>query len=311
MVMAGWSALAFAQGQVPEVELTSAAAVREMCASVSGVESNLPEDPIERGRVRAQLRAARERVARQLNVVALPSTQFRFIEYDEDRSELEIDTRRNLRAFGGDVELFPAGFAGLRVTPADARRLVDLQRRGQLSLRIAFVLGAGTSDRPCFAVSRPGAPTVVRIEVAYLELVGAEGRVLARKDTERYEDLVEELRAARALGAGPSVVISGPTVSGDTAVAAVFAGEAARPIQRSLLDCYRQGLRLNARLQGALVVAIEIQSSGQVRSARLEVDSLGDAATSGCILAALRAVPMPRRRRGETRVSVPILLALP
>jgi hypothetical protein len=82
---------------------------------------------------------------------------------------------------------------------------------------------------------------------------------------------------------------------------AVLSGKAAQA-----RGCYERALRQNPQLEGRLAVAMRIGLQGQVCSASLVNDGLGDPAVATCVLQNLRSMTYPAPKGGCVDVQVPM-----
>lgn len=290
------------------------------CALAAGAASRA--EASERGRalenVRQLHRACREAEQpgrRTLYSVVIPPRSYRLGPLD-DEGFLPIDTRRNLRAFDGAAQLFPSSMEsiGFIAGRARARELIDAVRQGA-PLRIGFFLGFDNPDRsPCLL--RPAAVTTVRMDVAYVELLRRDGRVLAREDTERLRAWIDDRAIDAVPGRGPRGVLG--------AASRVGAGIAPEPWQRALAAanqgavhdaigaCHAAGVTRGASAEGQVVVRLAVDGrSGAVRESEVELSSIGDDEEASCIAQAIgRHLRLPPSTEGGTiALSVPVRLA--
>ena len=253
---------------------------------------------------------------RELFVVAIPATGWAFGQYSASDSFLPIDTRRNLRAFRGAVELFPSRLEsiGFVATAARARELAAGRTRGG-ALRLGFFLGFDDARRSACLIRPAAGVTTVRFDVAFVELTDARGRVVAREDSDRLRGWLEEREHDAVAGTGPRGVLGSPS----TAVGEVPASwrdavgrASAGPLARAIGACHAQGIQHGASGQGGVVVRVVVDARGAVRSAEVELTSIGDADDAACIARAVGAAlqfPPDPAVRGEVAVSVPVRLA--
>ncbi|MEB2312513.1 MAG: AgmX/PglI C-terminal domain-containing protein [Sorangiineae bacterium] len=101
--------------------------------------------------------------------------------------------------------------------------------------------------------------------------------------------------------AGPGVC--GGTCDG-TAPAALQSALAAKAGQAR--GCYERALRLNPTLQGRLVVAVRVGPQGQVCSASLASNSLGDPTVGSCVVQMFRSGSFPPAQGGCVDTQVPM-----
>lgn len=70
--------------------------------------------------------------------------------------------------------------------------------------------------------------------------------------------------------------------------------------------CYERALRLNPTLEGRIMVAARLGSQGQVCSANVTQNSLGDATVASCISQMFRSGKFPAPKGGCVDVQVPL-----
>jgi hypothetical protein len=99
----------------------------------------------------------------------------------------------------------------------------------------------------------------------------------------------------------------------NTACSGECAGEATAEVRQTLRgkagqarSCYNRALSQNSALSGKLLVGVRIGPAGQVCSASLVSDTLGDDSVSRCVLQRFRAGPYPKPTGGCVDVQVPI-----
>jgi len=274
-------------------------------------------EPVESGaEMRAACRAAVTEGPRTLHVVTLDDWSFAPESgvYDDF---LPIDTRRNLRVFGGEVELLPAGLEPIGFF-ASAERMAALRavaRRGGV-LRIGFFLGFDNHHGTVCLV-RPGvAVTTVRMDVAFVELLDAGGGVVARDDTERLRAWMDDVERDGVPGEGPrgafgrATLASGPGgLPDDWQRAIERANDGAG--RRALARCHRQGRARGAAREGRVVLRLDVDGrSGRVADAEVALSSVGDDQEAACIAVVARtALRFPARPIGRVPVSLIVRLA--
>ena len=241
---------------------------------------------------------------------------WRFGERDDEM--LLVDTRRNLRAIGGHVELFasrlePIGF----VASEERAAALEAAREAGARLRIGFFLGFDEPDRSaCVLRSRHGI-TTVRMDVAYLELIGADGGVLAREDTERFRAWHDD--AERTRPDGPSATIEGATVAGASApepwrraLETAMSGALAT----RLVGCHREGIGRGAAPLAQVLVSLRVEArSGRVVESSVALSSLGDDAEARCVVEAVAGTSLPpgpvEWAARTVDLAIPVRLAAP
>jgi len=276
------------------VAVTSAAAMRTACRDAEG------EGP------------------RSLLVVEVPEPGWSFApEADPGTGFLPVDTRRNLRVFEGRVELLPA-----RLEPvgfyASEERMAELRavaRRGG-RLRLGFFLGFDNHHGTLCLVRSSFGVTLVKMDVAFAELLDTQGRVVARDDTERLRAWMDDLERDGVPGEGPRGIFADATLAdgpgglpGDWQRALDEANRGAGA--RALARCHRRGLARGAAPDGQVVLRLAVDGrSGRVDDASVALSSIGDDAEGRCIADAARAsLRFPPRPVGSVSVSVVVRLA--
>ncbi len=198
--------------------------------------------------------------------------------YDEGLGGVPVDTRRNLPAFGGAAVLFPAGLEPMVFRGSEERgQVVHAAAESGARLRVGFFLRFDGRGRPCLLRAAVSVSTV-RVDLAYLELVDAEGRVLAREDTERLRAWRDDM-TLDGLAEGPPAalrVLEGPGRADLQTLA----------VREALAACRPEGPR-----PGPLVLRYRLDR-GQVAEVRSALDATGDARVAGCVTASLRGRPV-------------------
>jgi hypothetical protein len=252
---------------------------------------------------------------RELLVVAFPGGSWSFGRYEARDGFLSIDTRRNLRAFGGGAELFPSGMeeVGFIVTE---ERAEELRRRASgLTLKVAFFLGFDNSTRTLCLVRPAVGVTTVRMDVAYLELTGRRNRVVARQDTDRLRAWMDDAERDAIPGEGPRGAVGAATRSDGAGIAPeswqqVIAAENRGGTARALGRCHAQGIRRGAS-DGTIVVRVQVDPrSGHIGGSEVELSSVGDDRTAACVARALSRITFPPDASLGSRVvlSLPVRL---
>lgn len=70
--------------------------------------------------------------------------------------------------------------------------------------------------------------------------------------------------------------------------------------------CYERALRQNAMLQGKIMVAVRVGPQGQVCSANIVSNTLGDPGVASCVLGMFRSSSLPPPNGGCVDVQVPM-----
>lgn len=271
--------------------------VESLCASLTPVERmRFRGDALERGKAEVAHRAARSVVYGRRYRVEIPGQRIAFAPYDEEDEELLLSSRAVLTGVRGALRVWASEDAELtvKVSRAEARRVLDAQRAGLLALSLVFDLpDVDESGSPCAhaAGSRVYTLGVEPISWRYL----AKGEVLARGGEGADRPLV-----TAAQGARPTVEV-GEAVGGRAELRQPIAART-----KDLATCYGAALRRDPSLDGILVLEVELRE-GRPLSTRVSADSMQDAALAACVQAAVGKASFPK---GSAGVSVPIHFGL-
>ena len=279
-----------------------------LCGGASGARA---QDSLELRDIAAVQRACRDATGpgeRALYSVAVPREQWRFggMQLNEvansdatgvtmaESGTLFIDTQHNLRIVDGHAEVLPAGLEPIGFTVSRERaRLLERARTDGASLRLGFFLGMDGRDGTLCVVRSTAAVTLVRAEVAFIELVSASGAVVAREDTERLRSLRDD--TDQAAGDGPRASIEPPygnTVPPSWTEALLAAPRGA--VGRALSACHATGLAHGAARDGSVVVRLDVLArTGAVRGSEIEIAANDDADEAQCVAHALAGVTLP------------------
>ncbi|MFO0693507.1 MAG: hypothetical protein U0230_08125 [Polyangiales bacterium] len=252
---------------------------------------------------------------RRLYSAVVPSGSWRFAAYDPEEGFLVVDTRRNLRTLGGSVELIPARLEPIGFVASEERAdvLVEQSRQLALSLRVGFFLGFDSPSRTMCVLRSNVGVTTARIDVAYVELVDAEGRVYAREESERLRAYSDDAERNAVPGEGPRAAIGEARVVRGAAFGApqrrAFA-DAQGTIRGAVGACYAAAVQRGASHEAQLVVRLTVDAAaGTIQQVETEISSLGDAQGNACIGEAFRGLRLPAAAAGPaTVVEVPVRL---
>ena len=239
--------------------------------------------------------AARERVVQRLYVLEVQDG-WRFGALDE--GELVVDTGRNFRALDGRVSLLvpPAEHLGFEATAEEAERL----RAANGRLRVGFFLGFDDRGRqPCLVRNR-FATTIVRADVAYLEIVDAEGERVARAETDRLRAWADDQEALAIEGEGPRGAVDAASFANGSAAPESWQAALSAPAVRArIARCHAAGIERGAAREGQAVIRLNVESrTGRIRRADVALSSLGDRDEALCLSQALGAVSLSRGPTG-------------
>lgn len=227
---------------------------------------------------------------RELLVLEVPI--FRFGTYDPDDERLPVDTTRNLRALGGAVEVLPAELEEIAfvASPSQALRL----RRHARALRVGFFLGFDGRGQACVIRSAVGV-TLVRAELAFAELVDAQGGVAAREDTERLRAWLDDTEHEPLEGAGPRVAVRDVSVErGGVVSDATLRSE---ELRRALDACHALAVSDGAPGEAVAYVRLRTDASGRVVERAFDLSDLAVESERACVLDAIGAVALPPGER--------------
>jgi hypothetical protein len=284
-----------ARAAEPELpRLTDAGGFRRTCDAVRTEGSvRFEGDEVERGRARAEFKRKRDQVLAGVYVAEVPGGGFAFGEYDYDSKKLPVDLAKPLRALDG-IDLLAISTdedMDFSLSTESAKTVVGQRSSGKLKLRVTFRLAATAEFAdPCVRIGG-GRTLRLRIEPLALDLVGVDGRALARVESSKYRDAIADFLPV----AKPRVQVPKTTELTDA--------EFLKQLEHNLLACYKQGLTKNARLRGSLVVGIALDKEGRVESVRPEIDAIGDDALVGCTVDHVKTQRFPK---GKPHLSVPV-----
>lgn len=228
-------------------------------------------------------------------------------------SFLPIDTRRNLRALRGRVEVMPAGLEAIGFVASDARAAeLEAARIGGASLRVGFFLGFDDPARSACLVRGSAAISLVRMDVAFLELVDREGRVVAREDTDRYTAWSDDRGRDVLPGSGPRALVGEASISTGR-LPANWQGELSGPALGAALGrCHEAGVGRGADGDASVRLRVTVERAGRVVASTVELANVGDEEELRCIEDAVGAVSLPggpAELPARVDVLVPIRLA--
>lgn len=224
-----------------------------------------------------------------------------------------IPDARSLRAFGGSVQIVPSHLETIAFVANEERaRTLEVARARGARVRLGFFLGFDEPERRACLVRASQAVTAVRADIAFVELLDAEGAVLAREDNDRLRAWSDDPDRNAALE--PEVTIGAPTTSGGPASDAWARAVRAPAISRQLLACHVAGVARGASREAMLVVRLRVEArAGRVEEAVVEVGNVGDEEENACLVAALRGVELGglSTATGSVDLRVPLRLRVP
>lgn len=290
--------------------VTSANQIREMCQHLVPAESlQLTGNAFERGQKRAAHRRAREAALVELYVVEMQASEFELLEYDVENEEIEVSTGSGIRVAGGTTTLNFGASDPMRVSipPNEAQQIARLHQQRQLRLRFGFFLRTESATAsPCSYARYGQRVTSVQTELAFFELRRNTGQTLVREELAELEDDEDSSSSGgeRRPASGPAVTLTRASVSGNTNLGRLLEADTGRQLGRRYLACYQQRLESRSDLSGTVVVNFTVARGGNVTSAHLEIDSLGDRQLGACVLSQTRGFNFPSEAWGNA--SLPI-----
>ncbi len=246
----------------------------------------------------AELRAGEAAAGDAIYAIAISSVSWSFAPYDGKRVRLRVDTSKGFRAPTGAWELAvvpPAkGAPGLELAlPAsgkEAAQLIKESRAAELQLWLWFRPVALPQQSSACVEVHGGKGTTVRLGVAPLAFALWRGKEqVAAGETEAFA----ALRAADGPVGDPTVSVGKAVLTDRRGNAPDGIGKTALALEPKLLECYRRGLAAEPELRGTLVVGVGIDREGRVSAARAEIDGLGAAEVSACVVARVKAARFP------------------
>jgi hypothetical protein len=246
----------------------------------------------------AELHEGDAEAAAAVYTVALSSAWWSFAPYDGKRARLLVDTQKGFRSPTGAWELAvipPADNAALALAlPASGKEAAQLIRQGkagELTLWLWFKPAALPKQSGACAEVRGGKGAGVRLGATLMAfaLVRAGGEPVASGETQAFA----ALRALDGPIADPRVEVGKAVLTGEGGNAPDAVSKAAAALAPRLLDCYRRGLDADPELRGTLVVGVVSDATGRVTDARAEIDGLGAAPVSSCVVGKVKAARFP------------------
>lgn len=203
-----------------------------------------------------------------------------------------VDTRRNLRALEERVSVLLSGLepVAFEASRPEAAAMREAQEAGA-RLRLGFFLGFDDPGRQPCLVRGAHSVTIVRIDLAYAELVSSADESIARAETDRLRAWNDD-GTGTIEGTGPRGAITDARFSnGQEAPENWRTGLATRAALRTIGRCHRDGLTRGASIEGQVSVRLNVETrTGRVRRADVALSSLGDSEEAECIARAIGSV---------------------
>lgn len=257
-----------------------------LCRALEPVERLRPAgDAVARGEAAASHGAEREAALAATYEAVVPAASLAFAPYDGPERRLSLSEPVQLPIAGGAARAWPVADRDLAVAAdaAVARRILEAQRSGTLSLALAFEL---PEEATCSPGARGTAPAFPIEPVSWRWVDG--GAVLARGGAGADRSLLTV-----AQGAVPRVEVGEPLAGPVEAKQAVLSRVAA------LEACYAEALERDPGADGVLVADLGGHDPA------ISADSVGDAELAACVRRALG----PLAAQGG-KVAVPIRFEL-
>lgn len=271
----------------PVVRLATAEEMTRLCSALQPVERlRAGGDAVARGEAQTRHDEARDAALAERYEVVVPATGVPFAPYDGPERRLALSEPVQIAAADGTARLWPTEQRALSVEieAAGARKVLDAQRAGTLSLALTFDL---PEDATCGTGAR-GKKFTIPVEPVSWRWMDGEV-VLARGGAAAERPLL-----SAAHGARPKVDVGEPIAGPAEAKKAVLARAS------ELEACYAEALKRDPGIDGVLVADI-----GGQRPA-ISADSVGDADLAACVKKVLG--PLAPAKGGK--VAVPIRFEL-
>ncbi len=245
-------------------------------------------DAVDRGEAEARQDEARAAALKERYEVLVPAGKLAFAPYDGPERRLALQEPAQLPLADG-IALWPTESRGLAVAveATAARRVLDAQRRGTLSLGLVFDL---PEDATCGTGARGKSFTIPIDPVSWRWLDGQ--AALAHGGAAAERPLV-----SAAQGARPKVDVGEPIAGPAEVKKAVLARS------RDLEACYAAALKRDPAIDGVLVADF-----GGARAA-IAADSVGDAELAACVQKVVG--PLAPAQGGKAAVPIRFELAPP
>jgi hypothetical protein len=266
--------------------LATAADLARLCAALDPAERlRVKGDAVARGEAEARQDAEHDAAVTGRYEVVTPATGLAFAPYDGPERRLALVEPVQIPVAGGVARLWPTEERSLAVEAdaAVARRVIDAQRAGRLTLGLVFDLG---DDAACGKGARGQRFTVPVEPVSWRWMDG--DVVLAHGGA-----AVDRPLLTVAQGARPRVDVGEP-IAGPPEAKKVILARAA-----DLEACYAEALKRDPQADGVLVADL-----GGARPA-ISADSVGDPDLARCVQQALAPLAP-----AAGRLAVPIRFVL-
>jgi hypothetical protein len=272
-----------AASETAPARLATAEDVTKLCKSLDPAERlRAKGDAVERGEAEARHDAERDAALAARYEVIAEAARIPFAPYDGPERLLSLAEPVQIPFAGGAARLWPTEQRGLAVgaDAAVARRVLDAQRAGTLSLAVVFDL---PDDGTCGAGDR-GKKFTIPIEPVSWRWLDGEVTLAAGGAA------AERPLLTLAAGAKPTVDVGEPLAGPAELKKAVAARSS------ELEACYAEALERDPVLDGVLVA--DVAGAKPVISA----DSVGDAQLSACVQRVLGPLAPAHGGRGAVPI---------
>ena len=207
---------------------------------------------------------------------------------------------RNLRAFDGRVQFVPSHLERVGfIAGGERAQTLEVARARGVRVRLGFFLGFDQPERRACLVRPPQSVTAVRADIAFVEMIDADGSVLAREDNDRLRAWNDD--PARQRQDDAAGVVVGPPTANITLPEPWTRAFRTAGITRALLACHAAGVEREASAPGSgasdeamAQVRMRVDArTGHIEDAVVEVGNVADEAENTCIVAALREATLP------------------
>lgn len=211
-----------------------------------------------------------------------------FVLEDGEDGQLVLPVRRALRVVRGQVEIFPSHMTPwhLSTDPGTARRVRRAASTGG-HLRVGFFLGFDEHRKQVCVIRPQSGVTTVRADLAYIDVVSANGALVMRESTERLRAWLDDRPSATEGGTtGPSVRLMYATVAGqgkDTEASAAWLGVLRTQVVLPAQSCLRSAQ--DARLPRELTVIVQwpVERTGRPGAPTVQLSDLGEGRLDACV----------------------------
>lgn len=295
-----WMAAAPAAGE----ELATAEQADALCSTAAPVTGRLStverrDDPLMAALRRNHYETSRIHRLLEVYRVTLDTQAYRFL--PGEPGTLSVDSLQPFSLFGGTyaIDLGQTLDLAFTVSGEQADKVLSGYLADQVLLRLDFQLVSLEDPQASYCVSDEDGTVRIIGRLLAAELVTRlQGEALAHCETQQH--LLRAIRlgvdgAGRLAVPRPRVLVTdihfstGSPPQGEPDLLRLEA-------ETQVLRCYLQGLNLNGRLQGALVVSSRVDAQGRLSESVVNIDVLNQPLLTGCLLGALGEISLPRDR---------------